>query len=45
MDLFFKHTDTSSIPSLIEKIAEMSAKSAAIISNILPNPKEVYDER
>ena len=44
-DLFFKHTDTSSIPLLIEKIAEMTAKSATIISNILPNPKEVYDER
>ncbi len=44
-DLLFKHTDTSSIPSLIEKIAEMTAKSATIISNILPNPKEVYDER
>jgi glutamate-ammonia-ligase adenylyltransferase len=44
-DLLFNHTDTSSIPSLIEKIAEMTAKSATIISNILPNPKEVYDER
>ena len=44
-DLFFKHTDTSSIPLLIEKIAEMTSKSATIISNILPNPKEVYDER
>jgi glutamate-ammonia-ligase adenylyltransferase len=44
-DLLFKYTDTSSIPSLIEKIAEMTAKSATIISNILPNPKEVYDER
>ena len=44
-DLLFKHTDTSSIPSLIEKIAEMTAKSSTIISNILPNPKEVYDER
>ena len=33
------------IPLLIEKIAEMTSKSANIISNILPNPKEVYDER
>ena len=44
-DLLFKYTDTSSIPSLNEKIAEMTAKSATIISNILPNPKEVNDER
>ena len=44
-DLFLKHTDTSSIPLLIEKIAEMTSKSATIISNSLPNPKEVYDER
>ena len=44
-DLLFKHTDTSSIPLLIEKIEEMTSKSANIISNILPNPKEVYDER
>ena len=44
-DLLLKHTDTHSIPLLIEKIAEMTGKSATIISNILPNPKEVYDER
>ena len=44
-DLLLKHTDTSSIPLLIEKIAEITFKSATIISNILPNPKEVYDER
>ena len=44
-DLLLKYTDTTSIPLLIEKIAEMTSKSAIIISNILPNPKEVYDER
>jgi len=44
-NLLLKHTDTPSIPLLIEKIAEMTSKSATIISNILPNPKEVYNER
>ncbi len=44
-DLLLKRTDTSSIPLLIEKIAEMTSKSATIISNILPNPKQVHDER
>jgi len=32
-------------PIFFEKIREMTTKSAKIISNILPNPKEVYDER
>jgi hypothetical protein len=44
-DLFLRYTDTTSIPLLIEKISEMTLKSSVIIGNILPNPKEVHDER
>ena len=44
-DLFLKYTDTPSVPLLIEKISEMSFKSSVIIGNILPNSKEVNDER
>ena len=44
-ELLLQHTDTKSITLFFEKIREMTTKSAEIISNILPNPKEVYDER
>jgi glutamate-ammonia-ligase adenylyltransferase len=44
-DLFLRYTDTTSVPLLIEKISEMTLKSSVIIGNILPNPKEVHDER
>ena len=44
-ELLLQHTDTQSLPLFFEKIREMTTKSAEIISNILPNPNEVYDER
>ena len=44
-ELLLRHTDTHSISLLLEKIREMTTKSAEIISDILPNPKEVFDER
>ena len=44
-ELLLRHTDTQSITLLFEKIREMTTKSAEIISDILPNPKEVFDER
>ena len=44
-ELLLRHTDTQSITLLFEKIREMTTKSAEIISDILPNPKEVSDER
>ena len=44
-DLFLKYTDTPSVPLLVEKISEMAFNSSVIIGNILPNSKEVHDER
>jgi glutamate-ammonia-ligase adenylyltransferase len=44
-DLFLKYTDTLSVPLLVEKISEMAFNSSVIIDNILPNSKEVHDER
>ena len=44
-DLFLKYTDTLSVPLLVEKISEMAFNSSVIIGNILPNSKEVHDER